>query len=63
MQLGKLFIEWGGLSSKMETVFRFYVSEDRCQDGDALFELSVIHLGCTVLAGYLEETTGSQALE
>ena len=39
----------GRKSGKMGMVSRFYVSEDHCQDGDALFELSVILWGVPVV--------------
>ncbi len=36
------------ISGKMGMVSRFYASEDHCQDGEALFELSVIPVSCTM---------------
>jgi len=33
----------------MGKVYRFYAAEDYCQDGVALFEASIIPVGCTKL--------------
>lgn len=42
----------GRISGKMGMFSRFYATEDYCQYGEDLFELSVIPMGCTPMGDY-----------